>query len=233
MDNLMKKNNYRAITLFTLSICLIPVGQAGTVGDAQTHTAGITPFVGIEGSYNWVDYKKGSIADSESNLNNEPWGGRVSAGFTVPYSERISFSNEIAWGYYGEQTKTDKSNNFSSNNKLYGFDLLVGINYRYYQTDWFIKAGALALNRSTNRSVSNDTVDINLALSKTEVLPEIKVGGLYEVTDHVGVSLAYMHAFGAQHELTTYASESTPLTIHGNIRNPSIDAILLGLRYTI
>ena len=217
----------------TLSaLCFLPLGYAGNTG---SFVPSINPFVSLQGAYNWHSIVGLPINNVPPHHTNQPWGGRAAFGITINRTQHISLSNEVGWSYYGKTTinAPERYINISTMN---GVDLLVGILYRQNKAEWFAKAGALLQNLYTDHSSLNirnkiDHTKITLTLKnkETQILPEIMVGGMYKINNHIGVSLAYMQAFGS-----TYVVQiSGDGTINKNVQNPTVHAVLFGLRYTI
>ena len=75
-----------------------------------------------------------------------------------------------------------------------------------------------------------------IASSQTKILPEIRVGGIFNANDNWGVSLAYMHAFGSNLSGSLNMSAANGVLTKnatGDSRNPTLDSILLGIRYSV
>ena len=72
--------------------------------------------------------------------------------------------------------------------------------------------------------------------STTTALPEVKVGGEYNVTSQLAISLAYLYAFGSNQKwsINNYATPGAiSINQQLNLQGPTFNAILLGLRYYI
>lgn len=218
--------------------------HAGAMGPVMTPR--ITPFISGEASVTWNSIQSSYVFGSTPIQSRQQWGGRGAAGVLYPYSNNWSFSSEGGWGYYG-QVKMNNSG-VSSNglyslsvtnvSQLYGFDLLVGALYSYQQFDAFFKVGAMAENRSYNGASSLShtgfTSIFNQSNIQTTVYPEIKVGGIYNLTDQFGITLAYMHVFGNDSLKATIPDGTNPPTnnnVTASLRNPTLQSVMFGLVY--
>ena len=230
------------IPLLFLLAAFFSVAHAGDMGQTQ-RMPGLSPFLSGEGGYNWRTINGATIEGLAPRISNEPWGGRVAAGFMFHYFDNLRFSNEIGWGYYGATDTTTDIGGFSSRSNIDGIDLLVGALYRWKKTDLFVKVGALVENNRKTKAAREGTFLVNtegLSFNQTQVLPEIKVGGIYNVAERVGLSVSYMHAFGSDVGLTArrvIVSRERPVALavdmNGNFQNPSVDAVLFGVFYYI
>ena len=78
--------------------------------------------------------------------------------------------------------------------------------------------------------------DLDFGANITDVQPEIKVGGIYNYTENLGFSLAYMHSFGGtprvKGSFTSWTNNNNAyLYANVRLRNPSLNIVTLGLRY--
>lgn len=214
----------------------------------------VVPFVSLEGSASWTTTKDISIVETSSNTglsipnNLSPWGGRLAAGLGYQHREHINFIAEAGWNYFGSASDLSTGvQGVKINTTLSGVDFLVGAVYKKNKIGWFGEVGAL-LQRAAYSTSSSDVLlsDIagnlvnytgSIAGTLIDVLPEIKVGAVYAVNPALGISLAYMHAFGgnpkAQESLTPVSGDQPAiLNLTLDARNPSINAVLLGLHYS-
>lgn len=85
-----------------------------------------------------------------------------------------------------------------------------------------------------------DAININasgtLRTSHTAVLPELKVGGKYAITQSLDLSLAYMHVFGSNMpggnaEIRLPRRDLTLVSDSINLQVPTLDTILFGIHY--
>lgn len=238
----MKKTIIKtAIT--ALTYCSI--GHAGNMGpvSAQMISSSI-PFVNLEGSYTWNQSTAFILNNHYPDQVNQPWGGRLAGGFVHPFSERLRFSSEFGGGYYGSEKMNIPVLDWSSRRSIDGYDLLMGALYKIHQVDVFGQVGAMAQNYRV--SISKDNAKImpggllngftTMKHNVTQILPEIKTGAIYNLNNNWGISLAYMHVFGANMQgAFTKSATSGGITINGesNTQNPTLDSILFGLRYNI
>lgn len=232
-------------TLLTTSLCcFLTQVNAGAMGPTSTEPpAIINPFVGIEGSYTWNSMYPGKIYGIQTTRNEYNWGGRASGGVALKRSETTRFTGEVGWGSYGH-------NNFdvvygeSSSYYFYGFDLLLGAVYSYGPVDFFAKAGAMSeilqgnINVNVNKYLPGGLYNGHQArsLTNTAVLPEIKVGGEYNVYNNLAISLSYMYVFGSNQSIfvDNYAAPgNVNMNQQFSAQAPSFNSIMLGLRYYI
>lgn len=201
-----------------------------------------SPFLSLEGSYSWRDINGISFLDQTASKTNQPWGGRVALGIEFVLMEKLRLTNELAFGYYGSTTIRHPQG-YSLSHDIDGEDLLVGILYKYSDIDWFFKVGGIVENRYSKIKSTND--ELTAAFSRDHVkahhqeiavLPEIKIGGIYAMNQKWGLSLSYAHVIGSRMQgnldiLST--NNGIELVRHETSLNPSIDSIMLGIRYVI
>ena len=223
------------------------LGYAGSMGPMSQVMPSSVPYVGLEGSYSWNQTDGFRLNSQSPNISNQPWGGRLSAGIVRPYSERLRFSGELGGGYYGS-TNVNNVNGVTSSRTIDGYDFLVGALYNINQFDVFGNVGVMLQNYriKVTRNLG-DMFQGNVLTGtyltdsdRTQALPEIKVGAIYNPNDFWGISLAYMHVFGTDvkgnSELSgvgTLVPPATTISMNGAnyMQNPSLDSIFLGLRY--
>ena len=221
------------IILFLPALILLSTSYAGN--DAGTFKSHLKPFVGLEGSYNKSAINGEIINNNAPNRNNQPWGGRAAVGTTITLSKNISFSNEVGWSYFGKTTISDPKR-YINTNTINGVDLLLGLIYKWNKTALIAKTGGLVENQYITHSTFNYSVNgkqisasSTLKNTKIQLLPVFKIGGIYNINEHLGVSLAYMQTFGSKFIVKINGDG----TINQNYRNPTTQAALLGLCYTI
>ncbi|CDZ77637.1 hypothetical protein BN59_01921 [Legionella massiliensis] len=222
-------------------------GDMGVVNPVQISP--FIPFISGEGAVTWNTIKSARVFDVSPSTNKDKWGGRVAVGFNHQYRNNFGFSSEIGWGYYGRTSShvfgaaQSGSLAISNSSDLYGFDILAGLTYDLNRCSLFLKAGAMAENRrvkglSVFRNSNNTTNYVSsnkLHTVSTNVLPEVKVGGIYNVNDIVGISLAYMHVFGNNnYSAKVSGAFSNPQATAGvsstvSAQNPSLDSLMFGL----
>lgn len=203
-----------------------------------------------------------NMANVSSVNEDHGWGGRLAVGILHAMTERFAFSGEMGWGYYGNTNVEPRfgvsgvqvipsQDTLSMSLDQYGFDVLAGMLYLQPRYDLFFKAGALFENMQLRTSVQpavlltgssyagqfvqngvNSTFKFNMGLP--QVMPEIKLGGAYHVTDNWSVNAAWMHAFGGNLSVSApslnFATPSySNLTIE--LHNPSLNTIMFGLEY--
>ena len=239
-----------------LPCMLIGQSYAGSMGQVDAASrSGFTPFIGLEGDVTWNNTEAATIFNKAPSVTYQRWGGRGSLGVTHPFRNNFSLSSEMGWGYYGHTKSTNAgvspggiaSLSVTNNSDIYGFDLLVGAMYNYNQTDLFVKVGAMAENRRFRGDVNSSVVtstfsrasSFSVSNTQTNVYPEIKAGGIYNVNENLGLTLAYMHVFGENSLNSTVHgtypnTTTTPTTLNSSasIGDPSLNSILFGVVYS-
>lgn len=235
--------------IITTSMCICALtsqAHAGAMGPVSSVPYRVTPFVSGEGSVTWNSIQSIHVFGHEPSQTHQRWGGRGALGLLFPYTDRLQFSAEGGWGYYGRVGMSNSavssnglfSLNVSNTSNLYGFDLLAGALYSFNQVDIFLKAGAMAENRAfdSHRTLTGPSTSsiINLNNTQTNVFPEIKVGGIYNFNERLGLSLAYMYVFGNDSLNSTVPDGASPPTntnLNADIGNPSLQSFMFGLVY--
>jgi hypothetical protein len=217
---------------------------AGAMGPAAVSPAVSTPYASLEVSSTWLQ-SDGLIYNNRSpGTTSQPWGGRFAVGILKPYSERLSFTGEFGGGYYGSKTINIPAINRFFRSSIDAYDLLAGALYKINKFDAIGQIGVLMQNhrwritqdyalQAPGGLLSGVTTKRS---NLTQILPELRVGGMYNYNDNLGVSLVYMHAFGST-EKGSITSTGSPgsLTLNGtsNFQGPTLNSILLGVRYYI
>lgn len=203
-------------------------------------------YVNLEASTTWANSGDYEINGISSPTHNDVWGGRLSVGGTHPLNPKVDLIAEIGGGYYGS-THFDEGA-ITGTNDYDGYDLLVGGMYHLnnstmHSVDLFGDIGFMALNvrsSTTNdlsKSSSTNTGSSDSNSNSTQVLPEVKVGGLYNITDNLAFTLSYLHVFGSTPN-TTRTTTSTgdggeEVSSYSNTQAPTLNSILFGVRYYI
>jgi hypothetical protein len=244
----------KGILSISLMGLLAGTASAGTMGDASfVNKDYFVPFVMGEGTVTWNSTKSVTIFGNQPSISKQLWGGRGAVGVVHTSISRFGYTTEMGWGYYGSTSSRNSGSSaagslaITNDSYLYGFDLLAGLTYDFAPLQVYLKAGAMAENRHTkayaqfgNTNPINGTNYLStnqLRSTATNVLPEIKVGGLYAINEHLGLSLAYMHVFGNDNfAATVNGSFASPGAASGissvaNAQNPSLNSILFGLVY--
>ena len=231
-------------TLVCFTLASLSNAYAGSMGPNPPAVA--KPYFAGEAAYTWRQIDAPTINSFSGTASSEPWGFRVSAGILRFYTEKLGLTAEIGGGYYGNTPITAPLTSSLGNIAVNGFDVLVGALYKLEHFDVFAQIGFMGENTRLDFTRYNleRLFNGNLIRGKTRVrssngdfLPEIRVGGIYNVLDHVGVTLAYMHTFGST---MTYNLNNSSVIGNGinrfkdvNFENPTLNSILLGLRYYI
>ncbi|GEM_PF-3188295 len=221
--------------------------NAGTMGDVSLVDHNIKPFVSVEGFPVWINAGSAEyIKDSTTQLSKHDFvsgGARFAGGFAYPHTPNINFTFDAAWNYFGRSSNSNSD--ADSRVTFSGPDLLLGATYKIKDKyELFAKFGVLferlgySFNSKTPLNYSFDGANYvtNLSMKSTvlDFLPELKVGGVYNLNTHWGVSLAYMHAFGdTPNFVLTDITTTTPgqLNIDSNFKGPSLNSVLVGARY--
>lgn len=222
----------------TLAIC-----YAGNMGPIQSEpNQNYNYFVSAEGLYAWktidVFYQNGTPVYPKLNS----WGSRVAGGIIKPYKNNIAFSAEVGWGYYGKASFVNGLVGWDRKVSFYAFDLLVGPQYTYKKFDIFLKMGAFFENLKfvTTQNLANQIPGNVVAgiysttSSATTVVPEVKVGGIYNINDSFGISLAYMYVAGGKFHGNIYQVTQLGSSItsgFSNIQPPALNGVTFGLIY--
>ncbi len=232
---LVRKN----LSIASLLFCTF--AHAGDMGGKPSPS--LRPYFGGEVSYSWIQANGIRINGFTGSETKQHWGGRLSAGVLRFSTEKLGFTSEVGGGYYGSQTRKYRDLRVTSNGEIDGYDILVGALYKLEHFDLFAKIGFMVENIRvdiTKQDLSLTNFGITGShynrLGSTQVLPEIRVGGIYNLRNDLGVTLTYMHAFGSTPGATVDVSASQAginsiVSLKG--QNPSLDSVLLGLRYYI
>lgn len=171
-------------------------------------------------------------------------------------------SVEAGWGYYGSMsmsplaqvasgTVSVSSDEASMRMKQYGVDLLAGLVYEQPQYDVFFKVGALVQNLKLKMGVNPQELEAsagvtpgnlvsrlngkyNLSPTIVNVLPMLRLGGGYHISQNWLATASWMHAFGSTLKLTmpdVNASSRTIGDLTAQIASPSLNTVMFGLEY--
>lgn len=249
MSNSMKK-----ITMLSLLAALSQGAYtyAGTMGIIDSAPCLIS-FLALEGGYTWNQIENydfsltGLNGRFYSHKSDKGFSGRLAGGIIRPINEQFALSSEIGFGYYGRTNLNPVGTgiapslpvNLAIKNTLSGFDALVGVAYTAPSYSLFFKAGALIQNMSTRTNANFSPFDIAPAnsvqsINYVSVLPELRVGGAYNLSSNWAVTASYFHAFGSNPKTTGNFNVNTlNASVNTNDRNPSLDAVMLGIQYSI
>ena len=234
----------KTVLAVALACVNIGVSFAGTMGPTNTQlNTQLRPFVSGEGAYTWNQLKTISVNGFSSENTKNQWGGRLGAGFYRPLSEQFSFITEAGFGYYGKVKRNIVAAGLSLDTTIYGLDLLVGASYHLPMLDIFVKGGGMFENETVQSYSDLSKLytgnlmhgESDVTISKLQLLPEIKVGVLHDVTEQLGLTLSYMHVFGAIDSSNLFLSAnpgSFALNQSSNASNVTLDSIMFGVQYT-
>jgi hypothetical protein len=228
-------------TAISAAFLSLSIAHAGDMGGSPLSV--FKPYFGAEASYNWIAIDKPSINSILGSSSAQNWGGRLYAGFLRHHTEKLGFTGELGGGYYGDQSINLPQLSSTQRNSVVGYDVLVGALYKFKKFDVFGKVGFMVENFRTRTKEQNlkliegdfFTGSYDVRSTNTQVLPEIRVGGIYNLRDDLGLTLSYMHAFGSTPSISGSMSSSQAAGINqtavANLQNPSLDSVLLGLIY--
>lgn len=216
--------------------------NAGTMGAEFDARPLIAPFASLEGSYTWNGIKSSTINGTKSTLTTDGWGGRAAVGLKHNYTHQLSLSGEIGWGYYGSTKQNLASLGSNAKFTITGIDFLFGPLYHYRKVDIFAKAGVMLESVRNNALLNLGTIHQGGLVSGLDrrvetysgALPELKAGGIYNVNDNLGISLAYMFVSGYNPKLNKTFSSSGGRIIDSGVVSTgatTLSTIMLGLTY--
>lgn len=233
----------KKIVLAMTTAAVVSAAHAGSMGPVSMSS--YTPYLTGEASYTWPQLSS-PINSNVFASSSQGWGGRLGAGMMYNYTEKLGFTGEIGGGYYGSRKQTTSLPNGlasgTGNVSFDGYDVLAGFVYKWTYFDVFLQGGFMMENMR-----SNGTTDLAQSIpggfysgvvsrneNQTQTLPEIKVGGIYNINPNWGVDVAYLHVFGS----TPSYSGSILATTAGytensnsNHQNSTLDAVMFGLHY--
>lgn len=220
--------------------------QAGTMGPVAVNHA-ITPFVSGEVSWTAFDFDFLHSTVAAISSNSDSWGGRVAGGLMYSYTHDVSFTAESGWAYLGKKNQTKSNASSTGSVSLDGADLLVGVLYQPNNFGVFLKGGSFfenarykfQSNKVSTLMINGASVAVNNGyngnLNQSYVLPEIKVGGIYEMANW-GLSIAYTHAFGINNPQLDFSASSPANNVidfsaSTNLKGVEVNSVLLGAYY--
>lgn len=223
------------------SIC-----HAGEMGPASMQSPNMV-FASLEGSYTWNKISSYSVNSREVDASTKGWGGRIAGGMIHPITDKLRVTGEIGGGYYGRPVlNLPAATGISIESSIDGYDALLGVMYKVSQFDVFGDVGFMAQNFRVKNTINTSLGSPGGLFSgtsttksnTTQIFPEIKVGGIYNLDSNWGISLAYMHVFGTtpKSDFIATASSAPPSIVedgYSYAENPTLDSIFLGIRYSI
>ena len=230
-------------TTLVSALASLNIGHAGSVGPiASESISSWRPFATLEGSYTWNQFDGVAINHLSTSDTNQHWGGRFAAGIVHPISVTLRLSGELGGGYYGSTSPTIPADNLNARFSVDGYDFLVGAAYKINRFDLFGKVGLMVQNQRVKLSKNLEKTNpggfisgtITRSYNQTQALPEVKVGGIYNLNDSWGISLAYMHVFGTNiHSNMTHSATVSGIITNGqsDTQNPTLNSVMLGLCY--
>ena len=225
---------------------VVSVAHAGSMGPVSMASS-YTPYLTGEASYTWPQLGNLMINKDLTTTTSQGWGGRLGAGMMYNYNEKLSFTGELGGGYYGSKNRKVMTTTgaVASNGSMAidGYDLLAGFVYKWTYFDVFFQGGFMLENARVTQSV-----DLGLASpgnfyhgyvsqngNSTQALPEIKVGGIYNINPNWGLDVAYMHVFGSTPSFNGSFAGTTTGGVYKVIdsvsQNPTLDSVMFGVHY--
>lgn len=222
----------KLIVAWSISV-LVGSAFAGTVGDIHTTPHTTIPFGSAEAAATWLGTDSSVIYGQPPALSLQHWGGRLAVGALFSHNEKMRFSSELGWGSYGSVKSINQLTSPSIYKRMdcdiYGFDVLVGALYNYRQFDAFFKVGAMAENRNYTGLLISGLTTLKQKNMQTNVNPEIKVGGIYNINEQLGITLAYMRVFANNNTSSSFTANATT----SSLENPTLDSVMFGLTYNL
>jgi hypothetical protein len=239
--------NITKVTASIISTAALFSASIAYAGDMGSKLAPLSvPYVGGEVSASWIQKNAPHVNGVTANISEQNWGGRLSAGMLRFHTEKLALMGEIGGGYYGSRSVTIPQLSASSKLEVDGYDVLVGALYKLKHVDVFGQVGFMIENarmsltkQDLNKLAQGDFIhgSSSVRFNTTQVLPEVRAGGVYNVRDDLGVTLAYMHAFGSTPDFsgvkTATRADGINTVVSAKLQNPSLNAVLLGLHYYI
>ena len=145
----------------------------------------------------------------------------------------VTFSSPL-----GSEAISRGLGNITGNLDRWGLDALVGLLYTQPKYDLYVKAGALFQDlrvslQGITINQSEGTLSINTIMPA--VLPEIKLGAAYHITDKLGANVSWMYAFGGPFGVTLpyniINSVAKIGALKSELHNPSMNVLMFGLEY--
>lgn len=226
-------------------LIVLSTAYAGAMGPVSAEVVkGSHAFVSLDGVYTWNQIDGISLNGYSPVQSKQNWGGRFAAGRIYPFSEKLSFSGELGGGYYGTDTINILDAGWSGSFLIDGYDALVGAIYNFNQFDIFGNIGIMAQNLRGNiiQDLATlipggvNTGTTHTKWNSTQILPEVKVGVIYNLNSKWAVSLSYMHVFGSNLQGSVFYTETTTNAtqdVNQNTQNPTLNSILFGVRCSI
>ncbi|KTD37426.1 OmpA-like transmembrane domain-containing protein [Legionella moravica] len=226
--------------------------HAGGMGDSNSCCS---TFFALEGGYTWntidgYDFALiGANTVITSAITNDQYTGRLAVGMVSMFEDQFGATGELGWGYYGKTTINPAVNgvttqlpaSFTMSHTISGFDVLLGVAYMQPYYSLSVKAGAMIQNMQTHTTslyspafaspLINSYSEKN---NQTAVLPEIKLGAAYNFNENWALTGSYLFALGASPKTTgTFNLNNSTGNINMDTQNPTLNALLIGVQYTV
>lgn len=235
---------------FATTLSMSSMVYAGGMGNDSNFCC--SGFVSLEGGYTWnrIDgYQftfSGTNASITSVEDNKGYTGRLAAGMFNMFDEELAMSGELGWGYYGKTNLDPALNGFvatipgtiNQSNTITGFDALVGLAYVQPSFNFSIKAGAMIQNMQ-NKFQATFTPGVfplfdtyQTKTNRTQVLPEMKLGGAYSFDNNWSITAAYLFVLGSSPSFDADFNVNTgSFNFATDEQNTGLNTILLGVQY--
>jgi opacity protein-like surface antigen len=169
-------------------------------------------YVGQVGVPNLDGYSK-----SQKHL-----GGRIALGYLTCLTDNSNWGGEFGYGFYGHTQWRGLLNGLKVRHRSYAYDFqLVGLYKTSEDTSVFLKGGLAYMSEAVQGI--NDLFPGTNDETVRAFRPMLSIGASYNLIDNVDVTFTYARIFGRG--ITTQ-------TKSGFEDVPSINSILLGLKYT-
>lgn len=223
------------------------MGNMGSMGDSGSCCSG---FFSLEGGYTTnklsgyelIINPGGTTYTAVKNAN--PFAARLAAGVLNMLDDEFAVTGEVAWGYYGQPSFTPPTglaldnvpSALTSQTTLTGFDILLGVAVIQPYFDFSFKIGTMiqSMDRKTSPYYPGSTVIVNISdkSRNTAVLPAVKLGVGYNIDSNWSLTGSYLFAYGSTSQ-TTITYDGSNYTLDSSNENPMINALMLGIQYTI
>lgn len=228
----------KAIILFSLAGSFSYAGVMGAT-EAQSSFYAVSPYVSLEASATWNQVSRIKLNNQITHSGTtQPWGGRFAAGLMFQNASPFALVAEVGGGYYGSKSVNYPVIAYSGRVTIDGYDVLVGGAYHVTAPLTLLgKVGFMGQNlRAKKASTSSGFISgtTTYYFARTEILPEIKVGGMYHLYQNIDFTIAYLHVFGeTMYNNLTINASSSGISTNGesNTGNPSLDSVMFGVLY--
>lgn len=139
--------------------------------------------------------------------------GRISVGYNHDVNCWFGLGMNIGLGHYGREHYYFPEGETTISNNTLEF-LGVATLHLKYNTDLFCRVGGIRLTSTVSGHDAHE--------DKTQVRPELMLGGAYNFTPHLAANISYLHIKGQEIDDLRDVGAMTP----------TINGVLLGVQYT-